>query len=55
MEYLDDATLKHRIGGRPMELETPLESRLRTRWMRHTRKESCTVTSNRGIYQEKAA
>ena len=25
MEYLDGATLKHRIGGRPMELETVLD------------------------------
>src|SRR5215470_4885865 len=25
MEYLDGATLKHRIGGRPMEIETTLE------------------------------
>src|ERR1700741_4852404 len=24
MEYLDGATLKHRIGGRPMEIETIL-------------------------------
>ena len=25
MEYLDGATLKHRIGGRPMEIETILD------------------------------
>src|ERR1700739_2891505 len=25
MEYLDGATLKHRIGGRPMEVETVLD------------------------------
>jgi eukaryotic-like serine/threonine-protein kinase len=32
MEYLDGMTLKHRIGGRPMEMETVLDLGIRSSW-----------------------
>ena len=51
MEFLDGMTLKHRIAGRAMDLESCCRSRLKwpTRWMRPTPRESCTGTLSRPI------
>jgi serine/threonine protein kinase len=52
MEYLDGATLKHRISGKPLPLEQVLELglRLRTHWMQRMPRESSTATSNLPIF-----
>ncbi|MGA8622643.1 MAG: protein kinase [Candidatus Sulfotelmatobacter sp.] len=46
MEFLEGVTLKHRIGGRPMEIERLFRwrSRWRTRWTRRMPKVSFTAT-----------
>ena len=53
MEFLDGMTLKHRIDGRPMEIDTAVSlwrSRLPTRWTRRTRKISSIATSSPPIF-----
>ena len=52
MEYLDGATLKHRIGGRPMEVETVLDLGIQIAdgLDAATPKGSSTGTSNRQTF-----
>jgi serine/threonine protein kinase len=52
MEFLDGSTLKHRISGRPMDLELLLDIsiELRTRSKRRTVRESFTAISSRQIF-----
>jgi eukaryotic-like serine/threonine-protein kinase len=52
MEFLDGATLKHRIAGQPMELEELLEIAIGMAggWTRHMRKGSYTAISSRQIF-----